>query len=211
MDKQTKTKIIKKEVIKASTKGRSPLTPTKDGPNYPSRASQGLYRSGPWSDSLGTANVKIDGKGGSGIVEGVKSALSNVGKLAGNVAKGVANKAKEVLNKKVTKVAPPGAAYQWNQEKQSWEAKPQFEHIFSSPVKSGGVRIVNPNPVRVKKQGNFVPTKEAGITTPELKTKLQKEAPETLVAPSRKGFNSQAAYEEAVRKFKKFGNWASDK
>ena len=55
----------------------------------------------------------------------------------------------------------------------------------------------------------FRPTKAAGYLNPMLKTTLQKEAPETLVSPSRNGFSGDAAFNEAQRKFKKYGNWAS--
>lgn len=51
---------VKREIIKHAVKGRSPLAKTADGPNYPSKASHGIYQSGPWSDSLDTTYAKVD-------------------------------------------------------------------------------------------------------------------------------------------------------
>jgi hypothetical protein len=49
MDKQS---IIKRQILKKAPQSPSPRT---------SRANRGIYQSGPWSDSLVTTNVKVDG------------------------------------------------------------------------------------------------------------------------------------------------------
>jgi len=111
------------------------------------------------------------------------------------------------------------------------------DHAKTSP--SRGPRFIKPiSPVASKKIGllkdivkknsntnnamstpavefeRFKPTPAAGNLTPELLKKLKSEAPETLVAPNRSGFggiNAGKSYKEARKKFKKYGNWASDK
>lgn len=57
----------------------------------------------------------------------------------------------------------------------------------------------------------FRPTKALGKASRKMQGVLQKEAPETLKTPSRTQFVSDASYNEANRKMKAYGNWASDK
>jgi hypothetical protein len=57
----------------------------------------------------------------------------------------------------------------------------------------------------------FVPTKAMGRASDKQKSMLMKEAPETMEKPIAKNFSSAAAYNEAVSKFNKYGNWASNK
>lgn len=61
----------------------------------------------------------------------------------------------------------------------------------------------------VGKPKKFVPTPELGRVTGKQLEELKKHAPEVLLAPARKSFGSEESYNEAVRKFKKNGNWAS--
>ncbi len=67
----------------------------------------------------------------------------------------------------------------------------------------------NSTPIMKKKR--FKPTKAAGNLSDKKREKLKKVAPETLVRPTTFMFNSQKSYEEALRKFYKHGNWASNK
>lgn len=62
-----------------------------------------------------------------------------------------------------------------------------------------------------QRKKKFVPTKAAGTLTTTLRKTLEEEAPETLKEPVRSKFSSQEAYAEAVRKFIKHKNWASEK
>jgi hypothetical protein len=62
---------------------------------------------------------------------------------------------------------------------------------------------------KTKKQFKFRPTPAYGVMSEAKKREIQKTAPEVLVAPKAREFGSEAAYTEALRKFKKYGNWSS--
>lgn len=57
----------------------------------------------------------------------------------------------------------------------------------------------------------FRPTPALGRVSGKRLLRLKSEAPETLRSPSAKEFTSPQAYREAARKYKKYGNWSSDK
>ena len=86
---QVKREIIKK-ATKSSAKGTPPSSFTPTGSQY-SSATLGIYRSGPWSDSLATTQVKPPkqplkasgfGQGGPGKYAGKGGAFSALSKLA---------------------------------------------------------------------------------------------------------------------------------
>ena len=80
----------------------------------------------------------------------------------------------------------------------------------SSIAKVGEI-IGTPMRKFAEKISGFKSTKALGTASPRMLKRLKKEAPEVLRSPNRSEFNSQQAYEEAVRKFEKYGNWASNK
>jgi hypothetical protein len=74
-----------------------------------------------------------------------------------------------------------------------------------------GVQSSRKNILQKAIKSPFVPTQALGTTTSKMKNQLKREAPETLVAPKRSDFDSNESHAEAVRKFKQYGNWASNK
>lgn len=58
-------------------------------------------------------------------------------------------------------------------------------------------------PVGLKKRG------DACSLTDDLRATLEDEAPEVLVAPEKENFSNPDAYKAAMRKWKRYGHWAS--
>ena len=102
---------VKREIIKKATrgaaKGSQPLS-TSNGSQY-SSATLGIYRSGPWSDSLATTNIKADKPGmkASGFGQGGPGpCLKEMAKKDGAIAK-IARKAlKKGKGGSIDKYAP---------------------------------------------------------------------------------------------------------
>ncbi len=150
-------------------------------------------------------------------LEGVKAGAQ---RLSNSVAP-VVKKAPSVIKSIATKTIPTGAGLAavgaaagygaYRIMKAGKEARTAIDEQVKA--QEAGSRMATEATKRLieQRKKKFVPTKEAGTLTPELRQTLMKEAPETLRPPVRQRFSSQEAYVEAIRKFNKNKNWASDK